>query len=100
MEDILFPIIVIPVMFIGLPWIIFHYITKWKTMGSMTNEDENLLDELYNMARRLDDRMDTVERIIRADNPDWKPDRLLSANEEENLSLDQVERMLQERKRL
>ena len=72
MEDILIPIIVVPVIFLGLPWIIFHYITKWKTQASLTTEDENLLDELHDLARRLDDRMCTIERIIQADNPNWR----------------------------
>jgi phage shock protein B len=58
--------------FLGLPWIIFHYITKWKTQGSITAEDEKLLDELHDLARRLEDRMVTVERIMNADNPNWR----------------------------
>ena len=58
--------------FLGLPWIIFHYITKWKTQGSITTEDEKLLDELHDLARRLEDRMITVERIMNADNPNWQ----------------------------
>ncbi len=66
-------IIVIPAIFIGLPWVIFHYITKWKQAPKITDEDERLLDEMYNLARRLEDRLNTVERIVAADNPDWKP---------------------------
>ena len=58
--------------FIGLPWLILHYITKWKTGGTLTREDENLLDELYDTARRLEDRMVTIERIMAAENPNWK----------------------------
>ncbi len=72
MEDVFVPIIAIGSIFIGLPWLIFHYVTKWKTAGTLTREDENLLDQLYDTARRLDERMDTVERIIAADNPNWK----------------------------
>ena len=68
-------IIVIPAIFIGLPWVIFHYITKWKQAPKITDEDERLLDEMYNLARRLEDRLNTVERIVAADNPDWKPER-------------------------
>ena len=60
-------------LFVALPWIIFHYITKWKTAPKITDEDERLLDEMYNLARRLEDRVATVERIVAADNPDWKP---------------------------
>jgi phage shock protein B len=63
---------IVGMLFIGLPWLVFHYITKWKTAGTLTREDENLLDQLYDTARRLDDRMDSIERIIAADNPNWK----------------------------
>ena len=73
MEDILVPIFVVGMLFIGLPWLIFHYVTKWKTAPKMTGEDEQLLDEMYNLARRLEDRVTTVERIVAADNPDFRP---------------------------
>ena len=52
MEDILIPIIVVPILFIGLPWLIFHYITKWKQAATLTSGDEKLLDELHDAARR------------------------------------------------
>lgn len=73
MEDILVPIFVCGILFIALPWLVFHYVTKWKTAPKMTNEDERLLDEMYNLARRLEDRVNTVERIVAADNPDFRP---------------------------
>ncbi|RED15461.1 envelope stress response membrane protein PspB [Parasphingopyxis lamellibrachiae] len=77
MEDILVPIGVVGMLFIGLPWLILHYSTQWKRAGSMTREDEDLLDELYDTARRLDDRMNTIERIMAADNPEWARERAL-----------------------
>lgn len=72
MEDILVPIFVVGIIFIGLPWILLHYVTQWRKAGSLSVEDENLLDELHDHARRLDERLATIERIIAADNPDWK----------------------------
>lgn len=63
---------IVGMLFIGLPWLIFHYITKWKQSATLTQSDENLLDDLHDMARRLDDRLGTIERIIAADNPNWK----------------------------
>ena len=63
-------IIVIPALFIALPWLILHYVTKWKTASTLTNDDEALLDDLYQLSRRLEDRMETVERLVAADNPD------------------------------
>ena len=60
------------ILFIGLPWLIFHYVTKWKTAATLTGADEKLLDELHDAARRLDDRLCTIERIMTAENPDWR----------------------------
>jgi phage shock protein B len=71
MEDIIVPIGVVGMLFVGLPWLVFHYITKWKQSGSLSIEDEKLMDELYETARRLDDRLATIERIIAADHPDY-----------------------------
>ncbi|ONF95913.1 envelope stress response membrane protein PspB [Sphingomonas jeddahensis] len=74
MEDVLVPIFVVGMLFIGLPWLIMHYVTKWKQApGGMTTEDEALLDELHSLAKRLEDRVNTVERIVAADNPDFRP---------------------------
>jgi phage shock protein B len=78
MDDFV-PVLVCAILFVGLPWVILHYITKWKQAPRMTDEDEKLLDEMYNLARRLEDRLNTVERIVAADHPDWKP--LPSASE-------------------
>ena len=66
--------IAIPIfsIFIGLPWLIMHYVTKWKQAPKITDEDEQLLDELYHFARRMEDRVQTVERIVAADNPDFR----------------------------
>lgn len=72
MEDILVPLIVCGSLFIGLPWIVLHYTTKWKQAKTLTGEDENLLDELHYTARRLEDRLQTIERIIAADNPEFR----------------------------
>lgn len=72
MEDVVIPTLAIVTIFIGLPWIIFHYVSKWKTAATLTTEDENLLDELHDLARRLDDRMCTIERIVQAENPNWR----------------------------
>ena len=73
MENIVVPIVVVGMLFIGLPWIIFHYVTKWRSAATLPVEDERLLDDLYDRARRLEERMHTVERIIAADHPDWRP---------------------------
>lgn len=96
MEDAI-PFIVI---ILGLPWIIFHYITKWKTAATLTSGDEALLEELYQLARRLDDRMDTVERLVAADNPEFKPARIMHDRETDNQKLRELDRMFAEQGRI
>ena len=73
MEDIVIPVVICGMLFIGLPWLIFHYVTKWKQAPKITVEDEKLLDDMFLMARRLEERLQTVERIVAADNPDFRP---------------------------
>ncbi len=69
-------------LFIGLPWIVLHYITRWKSGRGISVEDERLLDELHETARLLDSRLDSIERIITADHPNWKEDRIASLRPE------------------
>ena len=73
MADEIIPIVAITAIFIGLPWLILHYVTKWKQAKTLTHEDEGLLDSMYDTARRLEERLQTVERIMAADHPDWRP---------------------------
>jgi phage shock protein B len=70
--DYLIGIIAILAGLIGLPWLIFHYVTKWKSQAVLTGEDEKMLDDLHDIARRLDERLCTVERIMTAENPNWR----------------------------
>ena len=71
MDEVWIPIILVPVLFLALPWLILHYVTKWKVNSGLTAEDETMLDDLYELARRLDERMHTIERIVQDDNPNW-----------------------------
>jgi len=86
-EEFLIPIIIVPMVVVFLPWLILHYVTKWKANSSLTAEDESMLDDLYDLARRLDERMATVERIMADDNPSWNA----LASERAALRLEQAE---------
>lgn len=87
------------ILFVALPWIILHYVTKWKTAATITSDDEVLLEELYNLAKRLDERMDTVERLVASDDPEFSPvKRLLHDQEIDNQQLRELDRMMAEKK--
>jgi len=86
-------------LFIGLPWLVLHYMTKWKTAPTITADDEVLLEELYNLAKRLDERMNTVERLVATDDPEFTPARRLIAEyEQDNQQLRELEALIAEKK--
>ena len=89
---------VIFILFVALPWLVLHYMTKWKTAATITTDDEVLLDELYQLARRLDERMDTVERLVASDNPDFEMKRLQVDQETDNQQLRELDRLLADKR--
>ena len=44
MEDAAIALVVVPTLFVGLPWLILHYVTRWKTAATLTNDDERMLE--------------------------------------------------------
>ena len=90
-------VLIVFCLFVVLPAIILHYVTKWKTAPTLTQGDEEMLEELYKLARRLDDRMDTVERLVAADNDAFSKPRLIADQESDNAKLAELERMIKER---
>jgi phage shock protein B len=81
MQEVIIPVLVVGILFLGLPWLVFHYVTKWKTSATITGADEKLLDELYDLARKLDDRLCSIERIMTAENPNWRQQCLPDATD-------------------
>lgn len=63
---------VLIILFVVLPAIVLHYVTKWKQMKGITAEDEASLGDLRNSADRLEDRLRTMERILDDEIPGWR----------------------------
>ena len=99
MDHDLVPLFAILGIFVALPWIILHYVTRWKTAATPTNDDEALLEELYQLARRLDDRMDTVERLVSSDHPEFQPARIMHDRETDNEQLREFGALLESKGR-
>ncbi len=70
--ELLLPALAILTLFIGLPWLVLHYTTQWKRARGLSIQDEKLLDDLHETARRLDERLCSIERIMTAENPRWR----------------------------
>jgi phage shock protein B len=51
-------------------WIVAHYLTRWRRGRMLSSEDERILGELYEAARRMEERLAALERVLDADAPD------------------------------
>jgi len=63
---IAFMVIVMPL------WIIFHYVYGHKRSRSLAVDDQQALIELRALAVDLEERIETLEKILDADAPGWR----------------------------
>ncbi|KAA0597934.1 envelope stress response membrane protein PspB [Azospirillum lipoferum] len=63
---VLFLVVVAPV------WIVFHYITKWRSQRGLSAQDERLLAELWEISNRLETRIHALERVLDTEAPNWR----------------------------
>ena len=48
-------------------WIVFHYATRWRTSRGLAAQDEKLLTDLWETARRMEERLENLERVMGPD---------------------------------
>ena len=53
-------------------FIVLHFITRWKQAREISGDDEQMLEELYALSQRMEDRLLTLERILDDDRPEWR----------------------------
>jgi phage shock protein B len=52
--------------------IITNFILKLRQNRGLSVEDERMLSDLWQSARRMEDRIQSLERILDADQPQWR----------------------------
>ncbi len=72
MDGLLFVPLVLFLSVVAPLWIIFHYVTRWRTAKTLSGEDEKMLQELWQSAARMEDRIRTLERILDAEAKGWR----------------------------
>ncbi|NCF50122.1 envelope stress response membrane protein PspB [Gammaproteobacteria bacterium] len=56
---------------VALPiFIVLHFITRWKRSREISRDDEQMLEDLWQLSQRLEDRLGTLERILDDDLPE------------------------------
>jgi len=69
----LFMIAVIVLVLIPAPlFIILHFITKWKQSREISSGDEQMLDDLWRLSQRMEERLEALEIILDNEVPEWR----------------------------
>jgi phage shock protein B len=56
-------------------FIVLHFVTKWKQGREISGDDEQMLEDLYLLSQRLDERLETLERILDDEMTEWRNKR-------------------------
>ena len=52
--------------------VIFHFITKWKQTREISGDDERMLEEMWQLSQRIEERIETLERILDDEERNWR----------------------------
>lgn len=53
-------------------WLILHYSYKFKSARGLSREDEQMLGDVWETTKRMEERIDTLERILDDQHPNWR----------------------------
>ncbi|MEE8345427.1 MAG: envelope stress response membrane protein PspB [Woeseiaceae bacterium] len=68
-------ILIAVIIFVAIPaplFIVLHFITKWKQSREISGGDEEMLEDLWRLSQRLEERLETLETILDNELPDWR----------------------------
>ncbi len=63
------------IVFIAIPaplFIVLYFITRWKQSREISGGDEQMLEDVWLLARRLEERLESLETILDSELPDWR----------------------------
>ncbi|QEQ96167.1 envelope stress response membrane protein PspB [Neptunomonas concharum] len=63
------------VIFLGLVlplWLLLHYIGQWRSSKGLSAEDRHTLETALAEVSRLESRLETLETILDAEQPEWR----------------------------
>jgi phage shock protein B len=63
------------IVFIAVPaplFIILYFITEWKRSREISGGDEKMLEDLWRLSQRLEERLESLETILDSEMPEWR----------------------------
>jgi len=52
--------------------VVLHFVTKWKQSREISGDDEKMLEDMYEMSQRMEERIRALETILEDELPDWR----------------------------
>ena len=72
LNDALFTLLIIFLVVPAPLIIILHFLTKWKQTREISGSDELMLEELWELAQRMEERLESLEIILDSQAPEWR----------------------------
>jgi phage shock protein B len=63
------------IIFFAIPaplFIVLHFVTKWKQSREISGGDEKMMEDMWRLSQRLEDRLESLETILDNEAPDWR----------------------------
>jgi len=63
------------IVFIAIPaplFIVLYFITRWKEAREISGGDERMLEDLWSLSQKLEERLESLERIMDNEQPEWR----------------------------
>lgn len=63
---IIFMIVIVPL------FVIMHYTTKWKATKGLSDDEHQMLEDLWKESQTMQSRVNALETILDSEVPDWR----------------------------
>jgi phage shock protein B len=63
------------IIFFAIPaplFIVLHFVTKWKQSREISGGDEKMMEDMWRLSQRLEERLESLETILDNEAPDWR----------------------------
>ena len=63
------------IIFFAIPaplFIVLHFVTKWKQSREISGGDEKMMEDMWQLSQRLEERLESLETILDNEAPDWR----------------------------
>ena len=71
--EFIIALVAIVSIFVVFPGMVFHYITLWRKQKTLEPDDERMLEDLWRSAKRMERRIETLEKLVDTTNEDAAP---------------------------